>query len=214
MNILFDIDGPVMRRVIKFTDCMILSVLWIIFSLPVITAGAASAALYTTIYEYIRKDKGTLWRTFWNAFRENFKRSTAVWCITLLIQLFIIADVMIFRSMKINGELLGSLYPLMLVVFLISVTWSVYTSAYAARFNGSARDVLRLGFLLMAIHPLRSLGVLISVLCGAALVITVPGFIAVMPAAVYLLCSVFLEKVFLLHMRREDIEKMRINNEL
>ena len=45
MKRLLSIDNPIMRFIIKIFDCMILSVLWLVFSLPVITMGAATAAL-------------------------------------------------------------------------------------------------------------------------------------------------------------------------
>ena len=57
MRRLLDIDNPVMRLIIKLFDCMILSVLWVVFSLPVITMGAASTALYAAVYHHIRKDE-------------------------------------------------------------------------------------------------------------------------------------------------------------
>ena len=79
MRWIFDIENPVMQYVIKVFDCMCLSVLWLLFSLPVITAGASATALYAAVYHYIRRDEGHMLRTFWGAFRENLKRSTVVW---------------------------------------------------------------------------------------------------------------------------------------
>ena len=70
MKGIFDIDNPVMTWIIKIFDCICVSILWLLFSLPVITMGASSAALYTTVYKYLRKEEGHLWKTFWTAFRE------------------------------------------------------------------------------------------------------------------------------------------------
>ena len=78
MRWIFNIENPVMRYIIRIFDCMCLSILWFLCCLPVLTAGAATTALYETVYRYIRKDEGTLLKIFFGAFRENWKRSTLV----------------------------------------------------------------------------------------------------------------------------------------
>ena len=88
----FDVDGKVYRFMEKITNCLIVSILWTIFSLPIITIGASSTALYYTVYKVIRNDTGHIWREFWNAFKNNFKQSTFLWIIFLLIIAFLGVD--------------------------------------------------------------------------------------------------------------------------
>lgn len=204
MRSIFDIDSPMMRGLIKIFDCIYASLLWLLFSLPIVTMGAASAALYMTVYKYLRRGEGHLWPTFWGAFKGNLRRSTLVWLAALAVLSLLVVDALVFRTLKLNGSPLGNVYWVVLVLICIAVAWTAYLSAYAARFNGSARDVLRFGFVLMAAHPIRALEVLLPILAGAALVLTGPQFLAVVPAAVCWLNSLVLENVFLLHMRPED----------
>lgn len=201
---IFSIENPVMRGLIKFFDCICISVLWVLFSLPIITMGAASAALYQTVYKYLRRDEGHLWKTYWCAFKDNLRRSTLVWLAVLGVLSLLVLDALVFRTMKINGSAFGNVYWVILVLICIAVTWTAYLSAYAARFHGNVKDVLRFGFILMTVHPIRALGVFLTILAGTALVLTGPQFIAIVPAAVCWLDSILLEKVFLLHMRPED----------
>lgn len=212
MRGIFDIDNPVMRGLIKFFDCICLSLLWLLFSLPVVTMGASSAALYTTTYKYLRKGEGHLWKTFWSAFRGNLKRSTIVWLVALAVMALLVVDALVFRTWEINGNPLGKIYWVVLVLCCIAITWSVYLSAYAARFDGSAKDVLRFGFILMVAHPIKALGVFLPILCGAMLLIIAPAMIALVPAAVCWLNSVILEQVFLLHMRPEDAQRVQLDD--
>ena len=65
MRRLLDINNPVMKILTGIFDLMVLSVLWAVFSLPIVTMGAASAAMYKTAYSYIRKGEEYLWKTFW-----------------------------------------------------------------------------------------------------------------------------------------------------
>lgn len=207
MKRFFDIDSPLMRNLVRIFDCMCLSVLWIVFSIPIITMGASSAAMYITVLKYIRRDEGYLWRTFWGAFKENLKRSTLAWLPALALLALLTVDALVFRSMAINGDFLGNLYWVILVLICVAVTWTAYLSAYCARFNGSVKDVLRFSFILMTYHPIKSLGVFLPVLAAAALVLVMPGLLVAAPAVACWIGSVTIEKVFLLHMRPEDLER-------
>lgn len=207
MRGIFSVDSSVMRALIKLFDCICASILWLLFSLPIVTMGAASAALYTTVRRYLRRDEGHLWSTFWGAFRENLRRSTLVWLAALGVLALLAADALVFRGLKLGGSPLGDLYWVILALSCGAVTWTAYLSAYGARFSGRARDVLRFSFILMAAHPVRALGVFLPILAGAALVITGPQWAAIVPTAVCWLNSVVIEQVFLLHMRPEDAEK-------
>ena len=44
MKRIFDIDSPLMNGLMKIGDCICLSALWLLFSLPVVTIGASSTA--------------------------------------------------------------------------------------------------------------------------------------------------------------------------
>lgn len=214
MKGIFDIDNPVMSWIIKIFDCICVSILWLLFSLPVVTMGASSAALYATVYKYLRRGEGHLWKTFWGAFRENLRRSTIVWLAALAVLAILTADALVFRTMAINGSPFGKIYWIILVLCCIAVTWTAYLSAYAARFSGSAKDVLRFGSILLALHPVKAVSVFLPLLCGAMLTLIAPGLLAIVPAAVCWLDSITLEKVFLLHMRPEDAEKTAADMEM
>ena len=212
MRGIFSIDSPVMRALIKFFDCICVSILWLLFSLPIVTMGAASAALYTTVYKYLRRDEGHLWDTFWTAFKGNLRRSTLVWLAALAVLSLLTVDALVLRTLKLAGSPLGGAYWMVLALICAAAAWTAYLSAYAARFSGSAKDVLRFAFLLMAAHPVKALEVFLPILAGAVLLLTGLQWIAIVPAAVCWVNSVVLEKVFLLHMRPEDAEKTQADD--
>lgn len=212
MRGIFSVDSPVMRALIKFFDCICVSILWLLFSLPIVTMGAASAALYTTVYKYLRRDEGHLWDTFWTAFKGNLRRSTLVWLAALAVLALLTVDALVFRTLKLAGSPLGGAYWVVLALICAAATWTAYLSAYAARFSGGAKDVLRFAFILMTAHPIKALEVFLPILAGAVLLLTGLQWIVIVPAAVCWVNSVVLEKVFLLHMRPEDAEKTQADD--
>jgi uncharacterized membrane protein YesL len=209
MRWIFDIENPVMRYILKIFDCMCLSLLWLACCLPILTAGAATTALYATVYRYLRKDEGHLLRTFLSAFRENWKRSTLVWLVILAVGILLGVDMLVFRTMALQGQFLGKLYWVILLLIGVWITWLVYAFAYCARFHGSVKDVLRGSALLMLLHPLRALTVFLPTAAGVLVVCMAPGFVSIVPAVVGLTCSITLEKIFKLHGRGETASQAK-----
>ena len=207
MKRLFGLDSPLMGALMKIGDCLCLSVLWLAFSLPVVTIGASSTALYAAVYHCLRRNEAGIWKNFWNAFRENFKRSTLAWLIELLILAVLALDAAVLRSIKLSGGAMGNLYWAALFLEAVGMTWAAYVAAYAARFNGTVKEILRFGFLLLRLHPICTLGVMLPILAGVALCLMVPFMVLFAPAIVCWVCSFQIEKVFRLHMRPEDLEK-------
>ena len=55
---LFNYDGKLMRALQKIAESLLLSLLWLLFSIPVFTIGAASAALYYTTKKSLINNQG------------------------------------------------------------------------------------------------------------------------------------------------------------
>ena len=81
----------------KATECMLLSILWVVTSLPVITIGASTTALYYAVVKVIRNNEGYVWGEFWNGFRTNFKQATIIWLVALLFLELHPNDILAFR---------------------------------------------------------------------------------------------------------------------
>lgn len=85
MGKIFRWDSPLMRLMMLITNLVCLNVLWLLCCLPVITAGAATTAMYYVVFQYITKQDDSVLRPFFKAFKENFKTLTPIWILHLLI---------------------------------------------------------------------------------------------------------------------------------
>lgn len=204
MRSLFDIDSPLMNGLGKIFDCILLSLCWISLSLPIVTMGAASGALYRTVYRCIRNDEGNLLKGFWETFRKNLKSGILVWLPILAVYAFLIADAVIFR-----GFAMARIYGIILVLIGVASVWAAYCTAYCVRFEGSLKEVLWLSFFLVLSHPAMTLIIMMFLVMGAALTLMVPFLALFLPAAICLAISFPMESVFLKHMHPEDIEKVK-----
>lgn len=96
---LFDPNGKMMEILWKPIHIMFLNLLWVLFSLPIVTAGASTVALYTVLFKMKKGTEGKLFRDFWDAFRANFRQSTALWLIMVLAAAVFTTDIFFFVNM-------------------------------------------------------------------------------------------------------------------
>lgn len=212
MRSLFDIDSPLMNGLGKIFDTILLSLCWITMSLPIVTMGAACGALYRTVYRSLRHDEGYVLKSFWEIFRKNLKNGIITWLPILAVYIFLIADAMVLRGLIAQGMPMARLYGIVMVLIGATSVWAAYCTAYCVRFEGSLKEVLWLSFYLVLAHPLMTLEIMLFLVMGFAIALLVPFLVLFLPAAICLLISFPMEKVFLKHMRPEDIEKL--NSEL
>ena len=85
MRFLFDLNSPFMQFVSRFCDLVVLNLIYLLTCLPIFTIGAATAALYATVFPMDTDREGKLLPTYFRAFGENFKQGTAIF---LLLALF------------------------------------------------------------------------------------------------------------------------------
>lgn len=81
-----------------FVNCIWLGLLWLACSLPLVTLGASTTALYYAVVKGVRHDRGTPTRLFFSAFRENFKTATLTWLLCAGFLAVVTADIVILRG--------------------------------------------------------------------------------------------------------------------
>ena len=89
----FNWDNIVFQMLGKLVDCVWVSILWVICCIPVFTIGASTTALYYTVHKSIRGDRGYTTRTFFGAFRDNFKAATLPYLIWLAVMIVLGCDI-------------------------------------------------------------------------------------------------------------------------
>lgn len=89
---LFSYDSKFSQIMLKLCYGCYLNLLWMVCSLPVLTAGAATAALYDVTLRLAREEEPPLTSRFFKAFRENFRQATILWLILLGVGALLGAD--------------------------------------------------------------------------------------------------------------------------
>lgn len=74
---IFHPDSALMITLGQITDCIFLSLFWILGCFPVVTIGASFAALYDAAFRGFRKNEKNTWQRFIFVFKENWKSGIA-----------------------------------------------------------------------------------------------------------------------------------------
>ena len=101
-------NNSLLGRFLNLTaDIFILNIIWLICSLPIITIGASTTALYYAIMKRQRSGEGYVVKNFFTSFKLNFKQSTLIWIIMLCAGFIIELDLRIgISSPGIIGKLM------------------------------------------------------------------------------------------------------------
>ncbi len=159
---LFNYDNPVWRFIGKLGDLIILNVLWLITSIPIVTIGASTTALYYVTLKLVRDEDGYTIRSFFKSFKENFKQSTIIWLIMLAVGLLIGFDLYFFIYMQTDPSKLRSI---MVAVFgslgLVYLCILTYVFPLQSRFYNPVKRTLFNAFYMSIRHILQTLGILV-----------------------------------------------------
>lgn len=206
MNNLFNYEGKFASSVNKAVDAFVLGFFWLICSIPLFTAGAASAAFYYAFHKCVRLGNVRPIKEFFQGFKSNFKQATVLWLILLFLALVLCLDLYILTSGALEIGMLG---PLLVVtsflIFAISAMWGLCAFAYLSRFACAMKDMLKNSFI-VTLANLHWALLLLILFAGAAVVFfTVPLLSLFVPPIYMFLANRILEPVFRKYMRPEDL---------
>ena len=137
MGNLFNPEAPLMQGLGKIADMMLLNVLTVLLSLPVVTAGAAIAALYDATWR-ILQDEGSVYGAYFRAFKSNFKQATVLWLLTLASGALLLFCLLFYLN--------NSMQVLVVLASLILLLWSItedWIFPLQSRFENPVRITLK-----------------------------------------------------------------------
>ena len=187
----------------KFTgrvlDVVVLSTLWLVCSLPIVTIGPATAALYYSCVKCLRWKEPSPYRNFLSAFKDNLKSGTLATIFTLLLAFLLYCGDIFFLMASGTGETFWAMTQgayrvlLLLPLGLLTVMFpllSRFTFTASALWSTSLGVTIR--------HMPRV--VLAGIVHGAALLAIAVGWfyglMLIVPALDMLVISFLLEPVF------------------
>lgn len=126
----FSVDGGLYKFMSRLWDMIKLNFLWMLFSLPIVTIGAATVAAYSVTLKMVDEAEGYVGRQFIKGFKENWKQGIPLGLLGLLALYVVYLDFELFNKVENNP-----------IIFLIAgiVSAFVFAMAFIYAFPLSAR---------------------------------------------------------------------------
>ena len=204
---IFDLDGPVYRVGTEIADLLILTLYWIICSLPIITIGASTTAVFYVYGKKVRGEDAYITKDFFKSFKENFVASIPI---TIGIG-FLWLSCALYRMILMNYGKTPSFIFTGLALFLIleACIMTIYVFAILSRFHLKGFGVFLTAFVLSHKHLASSIIMVgIAILLQYATLVF-PLMLLVTPVLTIALCSFFIQKNFTLHIKAAEEAQKR-----
>ena len=180
-------DSPFIKFLEAIANLLIVTFLWFVFSLPILTFVASSAALYhCTVKVIFGEKKGNgVFRDFFDSYRQNLIPGIKLSLIVIIAMLFVAEGLWTgYQIWRIN--IWGMLYLILgIVISSIVIAAIVYIPPVLSRFDAPVLSVIRIAVYFAMKKPFRSifylllLGLLVlSIYAFPLAIVIVPGVYA------------------------------------
>lgn len=175
-----DCDNKILQALSLYADLMLLSALWLLTSLPLVTAGASTAALYGVLLKLASgRDETGVVRAFFRRWRVEWRRGTLLWGCLLGVSALAGADLCICAAKGPGGALGSLMWTGSLLALLLALVLAVYVFALSAQFTCTVSQTFANAIRLAVRGPLWTL-LLVALLAASAASVLALGFFSVM----------------------------------
>lgn len=139
-------NPKLLRALEVFGNVFALNVMFIVFSLPVITFGASMTALYSVTLKMARKEEGTIGKSFLESFKKNFKKATQVWLVIIGILFILFVEYLLI--INVEGTI-SSFYLVVIIAELVVLAFILpFLFPLVARYENTFWNYFKNAFLL------------------------------------------------------------------
>ncbi len=164
MKNLFNLDNPFIQFLTKVGDMILANFLFLVCSVPVLTFGASLTALHKVTQDISLDCEAGLFRTFFRAFRENFRQATLCWLVILLFFLGMGCNYLLVVT-YLNGILSLICKVFIFVIVAVMIAVSSYLYPLLVRYDNTVKEhALNAGILTIVKLPRTLLMVFVNLL--------------------------------------------------
>ncbi|MGN0998444.1 MAG: YesL family protein [Faecousia sp.] len=161
---IFDNRNPFWRFMGKLFDIAMLNLLWLTTSLPIVTMGASTAALFNAVYQVIREESESAVRSYFSAWKENWKQGSLLFLIFLLLIALFGFDLFYFSYSQ--NYLTGTAQAVVCVFVSLFLLFALGSAAYAFSlqvfFENTVSGILKNAVILSLSHLPRTLLIILT----------------------------------------------------
>ena len=154
---IFNNESPFGRAMNLCGIVIIANILFVLVSMPVVTAGPAFVAMYHVMLKFMRSD-GDInpFREFWNGLKNNFRQAMIVWLLFLVVAVIGIMDIRF--AMYAKGVMTAFKY-LIYLIFGIALLLVSHMAPVMAAFADTIPHLARNSVYFASKNPVRAIAI-------------------------------------------------------
>ena len=156
----FSVDGALYKFLTRLWDMIKLNLMWLLFSLPIVTVGAATVAAYSVTLKMVDEQEGYVARQFVKAFKENWRQGIPMGLLALFCSYVVYLDFELQRVME--GDSTMFLIFGIIAAFVFGMSF-IYAFPLSARYENTLIGTLKNSVNIATRYFLRTL-LLVAVL--------------------------------------------------
>lgn len=139
-------ESKLQRGLEAFGNIFLVNILFIAFSIPIVTVGASLTAMYTVMLRIVRKEDGAIAKGFIKAFRENFKKATIIWVMVMAACIVIYGELVYVTNF--TGAIVQFYSILVMVEAVLLAVIVPFLFPLVARYDNTIWNTIKNSFLL------------------------------------------------------------------
>jgi uncharacterized membrane protein YesL len=146
MGKVFAYDSPVWKFMGRLIDFLVLTVLWSVTSIPVITMGTATTTVYYITLKMIKNQEGYVVPMYFKTFAKLFSETVKAWLLVLVVGGVLGGD--IYVCLRLGTPLASMLMAALAVVIFVYLITLLYLFPVMARLDNSIMGYVKAAFYL------------------------------------------------------------------
>lgn len=198
MHTLFNPENSFWNFMGKITDVACMSILWLLTSLPILTIGASTAAMYSFTLDAVQDEEGAVWHSYFSGFRKNFKKATVLWMLQLVLTAFLAVNLYAAWNFYLAKGILGlGLFSLALFGVIVFVGTGFYVYPILVSYDFPVKKVIADSFVMAVGNPHVTLSVMVLFLLAGVGIYYISGLFFFWIALAIFFSSYFIWGLFL-----------------
>ena len=183
MASIFSSDSAYSRFMNKLGDMILLSILWLVSSLPLVTMGTATCAAYYTAAKVIRHRNGYVFREYTRSFKQNFRASIGLNIVFLLFAALLLFNFIFFKEGATELNFYLRCVYIVIGVMLLGVM--LHTYILLSRFTLGTGKLFTMAFVITFKHLPTTLLLVAACAAVALLVYLMPWAVLILPGVAF-----------------------------
>ena len=156
----------------KIGDMMIMSLLWLVFCIPVVTFIPSTAALYYTVFRKHEKHSGSPKDDFLRSFKANLKQGIIINIIYILYSRVVAANMFVSYFGLGNIKLPDFCFPASFILLIPIIFTMPFVITCLARFENTTIATFKNGFTLSTMYLFTTIKIWLICLISTAVMIS------------------------------------------